>query len=133
MSYGQSNFMKRVLADVARYQNRRRLVRSTLIERLIIRHINPQKMHPNPEDEFSDPNIGPNDEIIGQYVEVIRTSGHTGALIFDEPITVQRMKPDGYMILNGHHRWAAAIKTNQRSVRAHIENPRNAAILDRKK
>ena len=32
-----------------------------------------------------------------------------------EPIIVQRTKPEGYMILNGHHRWAAAVQTGMKS------------------
>ena len=131
MSYGQTNFMKRVLADIARYQDRRTLVRTNLIERLIVRHLDPADMHPNPEDEFSDPDIGPNNEIIAHYVELIRSSQRTADPIFEEPISVERMKPEGYMILNGHHRWAAAVQTGQKRVRAHIVNPRNMEYAEK--
>ena len=44
--------------------------------------------------------------------------------IFDEPVIVHKMQPDGYLILNGHHRWAAALKTGLDKIRAEIINPK---------
>ena len=52
-----------------------------------------------------------------------------------EPVMVEKTRPDGYMILNGHHRWAAAYRvglrklkikivdlTTQRDIRKMLEN-----------
>ena len=44
--------------------------------------------------------------------------------VFPEPVIVHKMKPDGYMILNGHHRWAAALKTGLSKLRIEITNPK---------
>ena len=41
-----------------------------------------------------------------------------------EPIVVQRAKPDGFLILNGHHRWTAALESGIPKIRAIIVNPR---------
>ena len=37
-----------------------------------------------------------------------------------EPLQVQKLRPDGYMILNGHHRWAAAVRTGVRTLPVQI-------------
>ena len=42
---------------------------------------------------------------------------------FDEPIMVAKMKEGDYKIINGHHRWAAAIKTELKQVRVVVTNP----------
>lgn len=77
----------------------------------MIRHAPCKQLHPNPDDEFCFPEIGPNEEIIGQYERGIKLMKFYALLRpFDEPITVEKILPDGYLILNGHHRWAAAIK-----------------------
>ena len=31
--------------------------------------------------------------------------------LLEDPIVVEKVHPDGYMILNGHHRWAASMGT----------------------
>ena len=85
-------------------------------------------LHPNPEDEFCDPEIGPNYEIIagyeqeylrsrrGPYIREIQNSNRY------EPLTVERMRPNGYMILNGHHRWAAAMRAGRYRLPIRIVN-----------
>ena len=35
---------------------------------------------------------------------------------------VERITPDGYLLLNGHHRWAAAIKTGLPKIHAEVVN-----------
>ena len=37
-----------------------------------------------------------------------------------EPLTDQKIRPDGYMILNGHHRWGAACRTGVNKLRIKI-------------
>ena len=34
---------------------------------------------------------------------------------WEEPLIVEKVHPEGYMLLNGHHRWAAALKTGYAS------------------
>ncbi len=80
------------------------------------------KLHPNPNDEFCDPAIGPNPTIISNYIEAMRglkgSSPNTLLLsnAINEPLVVEKIYPDGYMILNGHHRWAAASRIGIRKL-----------------
>ena len=74
----------------------------------MVRKISPFKLHPNPDDEFCNPKIGPNYQIISGYEQKIRSSLPYDIPPFDEPLIVQKITPGGYMLLNGHHRWAAA-------------------------
>ncbi len=93
-------------------------VKASLFELMFVKKTDCRKLHHNPEDEFCDPNIGPNDEIIGKYTEMIRINGDFGG----KPLIVQKVNPDGYMILNGHHRWAAALRTGLNPVLISIVN-----------
>ena len=102
-------------------------VKASLYELMFVKKANCRKLHPNPEDEFCDPNIGPNDEIIGKYVEMIRTNGYFGGM----PLIVQKVNPDGYMILNGHHRWAAALRTGLNPVLISIVNVTQEKDIER--
>ena len=85
-------------------------VKASILEQLLIKKLPCNVMHPNPEDEFTFPDIGPNYGIISNYVTQIRNNQKHGLDAFDEPIMVEKMHPKGYMILNGHHRWAAAMR-----------------------
>ena len=124
----KTKLMQLVLDDVAKYKDTRRLVRAGLFEQLFRRSIPVDQLHPNPEDEFCDPEIGPNYEIIagyeqeylsfrrGPYIREIQNSNKY------EPLTVERMRPSGYMILNGHHRWAAAMRAGRYRLPIRIVN-----------
>ena len=120
----RSELLKRILEDVERYQERRKLVRSSIITRMTVRKVSPKKLHCNPEDEFTFLSVGPSDRIVEEYCKEVRRCQSFGEPVFSEPIIIERMLPEGYMILNGHHRWAAAIRMNVPSVRVTIVNPR---------
>ncbi|MBO5555563.1 MAG: cyclic nucleotide-binding domain-containing protein [Oscillospiraceae bacterium] len=120
---GQSTFYPYVREDLEAYEGKRNVVRAGLVERLVVRRIDPEEMHVNPDDEFADPAIGPSDRIINDYVQEIPWLYRDGKAIFPSPIAVFKLESDGYLILNGHHRWAAAIKTGLSKVRAVIMNP----------
>ena len=79
-------------------------------------------VHPNPEDEFCFQDIGPNYKIISDYEQQILQARKNDTRIFSEPLTVQKMYPDGYMLLNGHHRWAAAVRLGEEKVPVRIVN-----------
>ena len=90
-------------------------VKTGVLRRFFIRKAPRGKLHPNPNDEFCFPDIGPNYEIISRYKKAFsEASGSFAAAVgmtnggIREPIMVVKTRPDGYMILNGHHRWAAA-------------------------
>lgn len=98
-------------------------VKAGFLRRLLIKEYPCSKLHPNPEDEFCFPDIGPNYEIISNYEREyrnllagmdVRNSG------VKEPLMIEKTKPDGYMILNGHHRWAAARRTGVRKIKVKI-------------
>ncbi len=92
-------------------------VRAGLLRRLLVRRVPCKMLHPNPDDEFCSPTVGPNAEIISKYSQDFRRHGTHSSVEYDvEPLTVEKTRPDGYLILNGHHRWAAAIMTGQRSL-----------------
>ena len=114
---------KRIQEDLAKYSGRREIVRADFMEVLTVRHLSPDQMHPNPEDEFCDPDVGPNEEILERYVDEARENLEAGADSFEEPIMVAKMKKGDYMIINGHHRWAAAVKVELDRVRVVIANP----------
>lgn len=114
---------KRIQEDLAKYSGRREIVRADFMEVLTVRHLSPDQMHPNPEDEFCDPDVGPNEEILERYVDEARENLEAGAVSFEEPIMVAKMKEGDYMIINGHHRWAAAVKVELDQVRVVIANP----------
>ena len=83
----------------------------------MIRRTACKNLHPNPEDEFCSPTIGPNAQIISKYCKEFRRFGTKPSIEYTcEPLTVEKIRPSGYMILNGHHRWAAGIMTRQRSL-----------------
>ena len=84
-------------------------VKAGLAERLLVKKAPVEKLHPNPDDEFSMPEVGPNDSIISEYMARYRQYGSMKKPdeIEEEPLMVEKVYPDGYMLLNGHHRWAA--------------------------
>jgi len=102
-------------------------VRAPLMTRLMKKKEKPGKLHPNPDDEFCDPHIGPNEGIIAKYVAGYRDIMARGTDQFDntginEPIMVQKAMPDGFLIMNGHHRWAAALKMKVPKMKIKVVN-----------
>ena len=119
-----NSFMKRMQEDIQRYKDRRETVRVGLIERLMVKKISPELLHPNPDDEFTYVNIGPSERIIEQYAKEARRRQDLNLDIFEEPVLIQKMEYTGeYIILNGHHRWAAALKARIPKIRVSIVNP----------
>ena len=103
-------------------------VRETLLRRLVIKHLSVTRLHPNPDDEFCLPGIGPNESIISRYASEFHQYGkdeqaaaisHVAAY---QPLIVHKIKPDGYMIMNGHHRWAGALKAGKQRLPVAIVN-----------
>lgn len=103
-------------------------VRSGFFRQAAVKHAATSKLHPNPEDEFCKPEIGPNYSIISDYERDYRSLNtnpsieqiQAGGIL--EPLIVQKAMPDGYMIMNGHHRWAAAVHCGKRRLRIKVVN-----------
>ncbi len=105
-----NNIVDHVAEEIKKYNGIAFPVKSSLLRRFFVRRTKWQNLHPNPDDEFSDPKIGPSQRIIREYEEKFRRFQQTQGIRREdkiEPIIVERMHPDGYMIINGHHRWAA--------------------------
>ena len=126
-------------------------VHAGFLKRAFIKWTKHRKLHPNPNDEFCLPEVGPSYGIISRYEEEyrqVRDSPGDIAFIKDgvrEPLEVEKTRPEGYMILNGHHRWAAAYRagvdkmpihiidmTQEKDIRKMLRNSRNRrrAVLD---
>ena len=102
-------------------------VRSGLLLRVLKRKARPRSLHPTPDDVFCNPKIGPNNSIIRQYADEYRQAflpkhSYSTQDGLRSPIMVHKARPDGYLILNGHHRWAAALRVGVPKVRIRIVN-----------
>ncbi|MBQ9323498.1 MAG: ParB N-terminal domain-containing protein, partial [Clostridia bacterium] len=62
------------------------------------------------------PKVGPNYQIISEYMYSFRLERQSSKQYCEEPLIVEKIRPDGYMILNGHHRWAAALQLGFRRI-----------------
>ena len=106
----KSELMEFVLNDIENQKGIAIPVHASLFERIVIRKTNCKNIHPNPEDEFSIESVGPSFRIIGEYESEFRDALRMERRPFAEALTVEKLRPDGYLLLNGHHRWAAAMR-----------------------
>ena len=97
-------------------------VKSSMPRVLFVKQTKCSNLHPNPDDEFSMPNVGPNYEIISNYEKQFRQTRLHDHKYLDDPLIVERIYPSGYLILNGHHRWAAAIRMGEKRIPIKIVN-----------
>lgn len=96
--------------------------RAGMLERLFVMKTSITKLHPNPDDEFCFPDIGPNYGIISDYSSKFLFNIKHALPVMEEPLMIQKIRPHGYMILNGHHRWAAARRIGLKRVPVRIVN-----------
>lgn len=116
------DYQKYVIDDLQKYDGLRQPVKASLSECLLVRQQPPQKLHPNPDDEFSMPEIGPNYTIVNNYAKQFALNMQRRKPITEDPLMVEKTIPDGYMLLNGHHRWLAALKIGAKTVPVQIVN-----------
>ena len=110
-------FQNHLEEEVKKYKGVYVPVRAGLLRRALVRKAATKKLHPNPDDEFCSPKVGPNAGIISRYAEEFRRLGYDSSFgTVKEPLMVEKIRPDGYLILNGHHRWAAAILSQLRTL-----------------
>ena len=102
-------------------------VKAGFLRRVFIRKAACVRLHPNPNDEFCDPEIGPNYEIMSRYMsDYLRIMSMPVSVTNKEYATkrdaliVERIHPDGYMIMNGHHRWGAACRVGMKRLPVRI-------------
>lgn len=113
MAAVKTEFTEFIAADLAKYEGIRVPLKASLFERTFKRWTRCNNLHPNPDDEFSMPDIGPSYEIISGYERRMReemSHGNKAWDVVDERLMVEKMHPEGYMLINGHHRWAAALR-----------------------
>ena len=126
MAVSKTNFQSFLEEEVNKVKGIYYPVRAGFLRRVFIKHAPCRKLHPNPEDEFCFPEIGPNYEIISRYERAFRDGIQHCAGRQDsgasEPLMVQKAKPDGYLILNGHHRWAAALRVGLKELKIKTVN-----------
>lgn len=118
----KTQLMEFVLDDIEKQKGVAIPVRASLLERLIVTSASCKSIHPNPEDEFSIESVGPSYRIIGEYQAKFRDAMRMGSRPFDEPLMVEKLRPHGYLLLNGHHRWAAAMRSGIKRVPIKIIN-----------
>ena len=106
-------------------------VKASWLECLLINSAPISKLHPNPSDDFCIDKVGPSFRIIDEYASKFRAALQTGAQPFEEPLEVEKVRPDGYMILNGHHRWAAAIVSGMDRIPIKIVNLTTFADIEK--
>ncbi len=122
-----------ILAEEVKNYNRLSFpVKANILERALIRRVPISKVHPNPDDEFCKPNVGPNYSKISDYIYKI---GNSGGFVNDsaalESIIVEKIHPNGYKILNGHHRWAAYYKLGKKYVPVKLVNLTSQEDMER--
>ena len=112
-----------VAQEIKKYEGILVPIKASFAERVCVRTVPCAKLHPNPEDEFCFPEIGPNYQIINDYMRTYQRYGtmRPNELVQDT-LTVEKTHPDGYMILNGHHRWAAFLQLGVKKVPVSIVN-----------
>lgn len=118
----KTQLMEYVLNDIEKQKGVSIPVRASLLERLIVTSASCKNLHPNPEDEFSMESVGPSYRIIGEYQAKFRDAQRMGSRPFDDPLMVEKLRPHGYLLLNGHHRWAAAMRCGFKRVPIKIIN-----------
>ena len=124
-----SSFFPYVLEDLEQYGKKANVVRAGFLEKRFKRTAAPEDLHANPDDEFSKAAVGPNDRIIMEYVKMIPQLRRFDEPIYPEPVYVSKLESGGYRILNGHHRWAAALKCGLEKLRIRILNPGDSGGL----
>ena len=126
MAQSNTQFQSFLEEEVSKVRDVYYPIRAGLLRRMLVTRVDCRLLHPNPNDEFCDPDIGPNGSIISQYVQdYSRVDGDLSeARLLNsgiaEPLMVEKARPDGYIILNGHHRWAAALRYGMKKLPVRI-------------
>lgn len=122
---------KYIADDIAKYSGISMPVKAGFLQRMLIKKLPCKKLHMNPDDEFSQPKVGPSFRVISEYTQkFVQNYEQTGNYFFQqEPLIVEKLYPDGYRILNGHHRWAAAFKLGVKKIIVNVVNMTHEAEI----
>ena len=123
MAGGNTRFQEFLAQEVKKYKGIYVPVKAGLLKRVFLREMPLKKIHPNPDDEFCAPEVGPNNEIISRYMQVFADNHlHHMKHYCEDPVLIEKIRPGGYMILNGHHRWAAALRLGYKRIATRTVN-----------
>ena len=132
MAGNQTRLQAYLEEEIKKYKGVYVPIKSGVLRRPLVRRASCQRLHPNPHDVFCDPKVGPATDIVSKYEKDIGVKQqHAQTDYFKEPLIVERIHPDGYMILNSHHRWAAAMLRNLKAVPIRIVNLTHAGDIER--
>lgn len=123
MAYGQTSLQAMIQEDLEKMKGRLEPVKAGFMEKLKPKKVRPSELHVNPADEFTFPNIGPNTSIVENYSTIARRQYSLGEPVFEEPLQVNKLRQGGYLILNGHHRWAGAMRACVPTIRIRVVDP----------
>lgn len=96
-------------------------VHAGILERLFVKRVPISAVHVNEEDLFTHQNVGPSFKVISKYIGKIREAQANHQPVF-ESLLVEKLHPHGYRLLNGHHRFAAALRVGLKKVPVRIIN-----------
>ncbi|MBR3036049.1 MAG: ParB N-terminal domain-containing protein [Lachnospiraceae bacterium] len=119
-----TDLSKYVAQDVQKQQGVSIPVRAGFLERMIVRKVPCEKIHANADDLFTSKSVGPSYRIISKYQHQFLSAMQDGKNPFtgSDPLLVEKLQPEGYRLLNGHHRWAAAMRVGIKRVPVRILN-----------
>ena len=118
----KTEFEQKIYDDVQQQKGTSFTVKASLLERLIVKKTACTNLHPNADDEFTFETVGPSMRIIGEYEQKFRNALKHNQDPLDDPLIVEKLHPKGYLLLNGHHRWAAAMRCQIKKVPIKIVN-----------
>ena len=93
-------------------------VEASLYERMFTKSTNINNIYGNSADDFFV--VAPSETALQKHINHISQYG-----TIDAPIEVQKLAHGGYEIVDGHHRWAAAIQMGLNEVPIIIKNYNN--------
>ena len=125
-----TEFEKYLKDELEKYSTQSFPLKAGILTRLFVKKADCSKLHPNPNDEFCFPEVGPSYRIIGEYEKKYRDAERHGQQFEEEPLIVEKMYPDGYMLINGHHRWAAALRMGKKSIPVKVVNLAHESDID---
>ena len=109
--------------DLEKMKGHLELVKAGFMEKRLPKKVKPSLLHVNPDDEFTHPDVGPNAAIVENYTSLARRLYSMDQKVFGEALQVCKLREGGYLILNGHHRWAGAIRARVPTIRIQVLDP----------
>ena len=126
----KTEFEQKIAEDIRSQKGTMMPVKASLLERMLVRKAPCSILHPNADDEFTFDSVGPSYKIIGEYEEKFRFAIRHNQDVFDDALIVEKLHPKGYLLLNGHHRWAAAMRVGIKKVPIKIVNLASDSDID---